>query len=77
MVEVNPVFASIGSVATPQARLPAQAEGTAQKTTAEFSAGAFRPAIDGYYQTNPISRASPTMAECSRIYAPVRAVAAE
>ncbi|MDN7355075.1 NADH-quinone oxidoreductase subunit NuoG [Acetobacter senegalensis] len=77
MVEVNPVFASIGSVATPQARLPAQAEGTAQKTTAEFSAGAFRPAIDDYYQTNPISRASPTMAECSRIYAPVRAVAAE
>jgi NADH-quinone oxidoreductase subunit G len=30
-----------------------------------------------YYVTNPISRASPTMAECSRLYATPLAVAAE
>ena len=35
----------------------------------------FAPAIANYYLTNPISRASATMAECSRIYAAPRPVA--
>ena len=30
---------------------------------------AFTPAVADYYQTNPIARASPTMAECTRTYA--------
>ena len=33
--------------------------------------------IDTYYQTDPISRASPTMTECTSIYRPVVAAAAE
>jgi NADH-quinone oxidoreductase subunit G len=36
------------------------------------------PAIANYDQTDPISRASPTMAECTETYvAPTRAAAAE
>ncbi|MBV1837349.1 NADH-quinone oxidoreductase subunit NuoG [Acetobacter estunensis] len=35
------------------------------------------PATHGYYLTNPISRASPTMNECAAVYAPSAAVAAE
>ena len=38
---------------------------------------AFAPWIDNYYQTDPISRASPTMAECTRVHAPAPAQAAE
>jgi NADH-quinone oxidoreductase subunit G len=30
---------------------------------------AFAPAIVDYYQTNPIARASATMAECSKLFA--------
>ena len=33
--------------------------------------------IETYYQTDPISRASPTMTECTAIYRPLTAVAAE
>ena len=36
---------------------------------ARMGAAAFAPWIDNYYQTDPISRASPTMAECSRVNA--------
>ena len=36
----------------------------------------FAPAMETYYQTDPISRASPTMAECAATFAPV-ALAAE
>jgi len=38
---------------------------------------AFAPWIDNYYQTDPISRASPTMAACTRVHAPNLAQAAE
>ncbi len=34
-------------------------------------------AVANYYQTDPISRASPTMAECTRVHAPPLAQAAE
>jgi NADH-quinone oxidoreductase subunit G len=37
----------------------------------------FTPFIANYYQTDPISRASPTMAECTATYAPAIAEAAE
>ncbi len=37
----------------------------------------FLPAVTDYYQTNAICRASVTMAECSRLYAPATAMAAE
>ncbi len=42
-----------------------------------FRGPAFTPWIDNYYQTDPISRASPTMAECTRVHAPATAQAAE
>jgi NADH-quinone oxidoreductase subunit G len=37
----------------------------------------FAAAFPDYYQTNPISRASEVMAECTRVYAPTPALAAE
>jgi NADH-quinone oxidoreductase subunit G len=44
---------------------------------AELSATPFLHTISDYYQTNSISRASLTMAECSRVYHAPVAVAAE
>jgi NADH-quinone oxidoreductase subunit G len=44
---------------------------------ARMGTAAFAPWIDNYYQTDPISRASPTMAECTRVHAPASAQAAE
>ncbi|NHO31968.1 NADH-quinone oxidoreductase subunit NuoG [Acetobacter fallax] len=42
-----------------------------------LNARPFVPLTQGYYLTNPISRASPTMIECARVHAPRTAVAAE
>ena len=44
---------------------------------AALSAAPFVPAVRNYYQTDPISRASPTMAECTATYRTALAVAAE
>jgi NADH-quinone oxidoreductase subunit G len=44
---------------------------------AALSAEKFVAAIGDYYQTNPISRASLTMAECSLIYTAPQQLAAE
>jgi NADH-quinone oxidoreductase subunit G len=41
-----------------------------------LSDAAFEPAVADYYLTDPISRASPTMAECSAVFA-APALAAE
>lgn len=83
MAEVNPVFRQIGAVAQPITQIEGQgvsapsvpAVSAAQEEG--LAASAFRPVMQDYYLTNPISRASPTMADCSRVYGPVRAVAAE
>lgn len=77
MAEVNPVFAHIGTVEKSPARLARLSDGSPTNVPDDFGSGEFRPLIHDYYQTNPISRASPTMAECSRVYAPAHAVAAE
>ena len=72
MEQVNPVFARVG--------LPlfgaSQLEGPAADAAA-ISEAPFVPAIADYYLTNAISRASLTMAECSRTYTAPLAVAAE
>jgi NADH-quinone oxidoreductase subunit G len=64
LAEVNPVFARQG--------LPrfgaADATGPAGDPAAIGNAP-FTPTVHDYYQTNVISRASATMAECSRVYA--------
>ncbi len=64
LAEVNPVFARQGLPRFGATDLSGPAGDPAALGNA-----AFNPVIHDYYQTNPISRASPTMAECSRIYA--------
>jgi NADH-quinone oxidoreductase subunit G len=67
LAEANPIFAQLDAIR--------RLAGT--NTEAPESAGApgtepFAPAISNYYQTDPISRASPTMAACvSAHYAPI------
>jgi NADH-quinone oxidoreductase subunit G len=69
--QVNPVFANLGF-------LPrfgcADANGPAGGALAD---GPFVPVIQHYHQTDPISRASPTMAACVAALEPTPAMAAE
>ena len=66
----NPVFGRVGL-----ARFGASEE--AGPRGGELGDAAFVPAVPDYFQTNPISRASATMAECSRVAAGTFAMAAE
>jgi NADH-quinone oxidoreductase subunit G len=66
----NPVFGRVGL-----ARFGAS--DTTGPTSGDLGGTPFVPAVPDYYQTNPISRASLTMAECSRIAPRPLAVAAE
>jgi len=74
LVEVNPVFGRQGLPRFGVSDLTGPAGDAAALGHAPFVSG-----LGDYYQTNAISRASPTMAECSRVYArpAVQAVAAE
>jgi NADH-quinone oxidoreductase subunit G len=72
LAQVNPVFARAGLK-----RFGAGDRTAPHGDPAALAADAFRPALADYYLTNPISRASLTMAECSRTYAAPLAVAAE
>jgi NADH-quinone oxidoreductase subunit G len=69
---INPVFARTGAPRFGASDLTGPEPGPAPLSDVPIAT-----AIDDYYQTNPISRASKTMAECSRIYAPSVALAAE
>ena len=62
MVAVNPVFATVQVLPM---RGCTDAAGPA---TGALDGAGFAAAVEDYYQTNPIARASPTMAECSRTY---------
>jgi NADH-quinone oxidoreductase subunit G len=68
----NPVFARTGAKRFGAADLAGPEPGDVA-----LSGAPLETAFDDYYQTNPISRASRTMAECSRLYAPAPALAAE
>jgi NADH-quinone oxidoreductase subunit G len=57
MFEAAPVLAKLG-------QRPAN-EWKTFSGKGELSSQAFTPAIDNFYMTDPISRASPTMAECT------------
>jgi len=69
---VSPIFARVG-----MKRFGASDRSGPHGDPAALSADPFVPPIADYYQTNAISRASLTMAECSRIYAAPLALAAE
>lgn len=73
LAEVNPVFARLG--------LPrfgaTDTEGPPAGDVAVDAGMPFQPFVVDYYQTNPISRASPTMAECSAVLHAPMAQAAE
>ena len=72
MGQVNPVFDRSGLPAA----LRLRRRGCAGGRPAALGRSAVLPGIETYYQTDPISRASPTMAECVATFAPV-ALAAE
>jgi NADH-quinone oxidoreductase subunit G len=72
MEQVNPVFARVGLK-----RFGASDRAGPQGDPAALSADTFVAPIVDYSQTNTISRASLTMAECSRTYAAPLALAAE
>jgi NADH-quinone oxidoreductase subunit G len=59
LAEVNPVFAQIGEV-----RRLAGTDLSGPAGGGELTQAPFVPAVRNYYQTDPISRASPTMAAC-------------
>ncbi|MBW4025139.1 MAG: NADH-quinone oxidoreductase subunit G [Proteobacteria bacterium] len=72
LAAVNPVFATLETftrLATTDSTGPAD-------TGAELPREAFEVAVPNYYQTDPISRASPTMQACTETVAPL-AMAAE
>ncbi|MCX2560774.1 NADH-quinone oxidoreductase subunit NuoG [Acetobacter farinalis] len=83
MAAINPVFRQGGGGLQPAAQIAGQgtsapaAAASVSAPEGRVEAGAFRPVVRDYYLTNAISRASPTMAECSRVYGPAAAVAAE
>ena len=72
LAQVNPVFARVGLH-----RFGASDRTAPHGDPAALAASPFVPPIADYYLTNPVCRASLTMAECSRIYTAPLAVAAE
>ena len=57
MAETNPVFATLGAIArAPWA--PFEEDGA-------LDAAPFKFAVENFYMTDPIARASPTMARCT------------
>jgi NADH-quinone oxidoreductase subunit G len=73
LAAVNPVFAADGFAPHGCADLAGPSGDPAAVADA-----AFVPALASYWQADPVSRASATMAECARVYgAPTPALAAE
>jgi NADH-quinone oxidoreductase subunit G len=71
--QVNPVFARVDILPRFGCTDPSGPAGDASA----LRTAPFEPVIDNYYQTDPISRASPTMAECTATYVAALAQAAE
>jgi NADH-quinone oxidoreductase subunit G len=69
---INPVFARTGAPRFAASDLAGPEPGATPLSDAPITT-----AIEDYYQTNSISRASKTMAECTRIHTPAPAMAAE
>ncbi len=76
--KVNPVFARVGFLPRfPCADLTGPGVAVPARSPGAMSDAAFVDAVANYYETDPISRASPTMAECTVTYAPTAKLAAE
>ena len=73
MEQVNPVFANVGFLP----RFGASDTIAPPTGTVAISDAPFVPVIKHYHQTDPISRASPTMAACVAALEPAPALAAE
>jgi NADH-quinone oxidoreductase subunit G len=73
LVQVNPVFANVGFLPRFGGSDTSGPRGDAGSLTDQK----FQPLIKHYHQTDPISRASPTMAACVAALEPVPAMAAE
>jgi len=73
LAQVNPIFARIGDLP----RLACTDLGGPRGDPAALGSEPFVPAIANYYQTDPISRASPTMTACTGIYVQPMLEAAE
>ena len=71
--QVNPVFARVGFLP----RFGASDQSGPAGDPAMISDTPFAPAVANYYPTDPISRASPTMAACTETLAGAPALAAE
>jgi len=71
--QANPVFARVGYLP----RFGCSDQTGPAGDPAAMSATPFASPVKNYYQTDPISRASPTMAECTVILAPQARAAAE
>ena len=70
--QVNPVFGRVGFLP----RFGCTDQSGPVGDPAVLSDAPFEPAIANYYQTDPISRASPTMAACTATFAATPLVAA-
>jgi NADH-quinone oxidoreductase subunit G len=70
--QVNPVFGRVDFLP----RFGCTDRTAPSGDPAALSDVAFEPAVADYYQTDPISRASPTMAACTATFAPAPLVAA-
>ena len=71
LVARYPVFGKLEQI------VPANASALAQLAPGALDAAPFKPAIDDFYLTNPVARASAVMAECSAVAAGVMKQAAE
>ena len=71
--QVNPVFARVGYLP----RFGCTDQSGPAGDAGAMGTATFASPVTNYYQTDPISRASPTMAECTATFAPAPGVAAE
>ena len=73
LAETHPAFARVGALTGGGCADPAGPAGD----PAAMLPNPFVPAVGDYYQTDPISRASPTMARCTATFSAAPALAAE
>lgn len=72
LVEVNPIFGVLDALP----RFGANDQ-TGPAAGGDIGTAPFAPVVSNYYMTDPISRASATMAACTEAHTPIPAIAAE